>query len=234
MKNQYYVILSFILLGINLQAQISTNELPVSFLLDNSTFLFKNRTVEVLPHLDMEAIDQEDLENDAKSRPLRFGYKHKVDFNLNNSGKWTNLSNGDKIWQLEISCPNALSINLLYDKFWLPEGAKFFIFSSDKKHTIGAFTSVNNKGGRENPLGFATGLVFGDAITLEYYLPASVQDSSIISISYVVHGYRFIFSDETNSKSRDVSCLVNVNCSEGDAWKNEKNAVALIVVDGYA
>jgi hypothetical protein len=29
--------------------------------------------------------------------------------------------------------------NLLYDKFWLSDGAKFFIYSEDKKQHIGAF-----------------------------------------------------------------------------------------------
>ena len=45
---------------------------------------------------------------------------------MTNAGNWTVLTNGDKLWTMEISSPNALSINLLYDKFWLPEGTSLF------------------------------------------------------------------------------------------------------------
>jgi hypothetical protein len=136
---------------------------------------------------------------------------------------------------LEIYCPDALSVNLLYDKFWLPDGAKFFIYSNDKKHTIGAFTSVNNKGSKDNLRGFATGLVYGDKITLEYFLPKKLKEQGVISISHVVHGYRHInIPGLENTVEVSGSCQVNVNCSEGQNWQNEKNAVALILVNGNA
>jgi len=38
--------------------------------------------------------------------------------------------------------------------------------------------------------GFATGLVYGDKVVLEYYLPNEVKEVGIISISGIVHGYR--------------------------------------------
>jgi hypothetical protein len=157
-----------------------------------------------------------------------------VNYDLNSAGTWTVLTNGDRIWQLEISCPNALSINLLYDKFWLPERAKFFIYSHNKKHSIGAFTSINNKGDKEKPQGFATGLIYGDRVILEYYLPEDVKEQGIISISYVVHGYRYInVSDFDTSYNGSGSCNINVNCPEGADWQNEKKSIAMIVVGGY-
>lgn len=147
---------------------------------------------------------------------------------LNNSGIWQNLPNGDKIWRLNIACPGALSINLLYSKFWLPERGKFFIYSNDKKHVIGAFTSINNKGSKENILGFATGLVYSDKITLEYYQPKDIEEQAVISIEYVVHGYRYINLPENKSLGSSGDCQVNVNCLEGNGWNNEKKAIALI------
>lgn len=144
------------------------------------------------------------------------------------------MDNGDKIWLLSIYCPNALSINLLYEKFWMPEKAKFFIYSENKKHILGAFTLVNNKGTKDNIQGFATGLVYSDKITLEYYQPSDVKEKGTISIAYVVHGYRYINLPDHVTKSFGGSgdCQVNVNCSEGQNWQNEKNSVALILVNG--
>ncbi len=163
--------------------------------------------------------------------PPRFGYPHKVNYDLTNSGTWQVLPNGDKLWQLNVICPGALSVNFCYDKFWLPEGGKFFVYSKDRKHSIGAFTYKNNKGDNINPRGFATGLVYGNDVVLEYYQPKDISSEAIISIEYVVHGYRFI-----NVGGRGIgssgSCQVNINCEEGKNWQCEKNSVAMIVVQG--
>lgn len=123
---------------------------------------------------------------------------------------------------------------MLYNKFWIPEQAKFFVYSNDRKHSIGAITSANNKGNKSKPQGFATGLVYGSQITLEYYLPKEVQEIGEISIAYIVHGYRYIVLPENVEAGYGESgdCQVNINCSEGQNWQNEKNAVAMILVNG--
>ena len=146
--------------------QLSTKELPVSFQYKN---LNSNITTKILPSLDMTMINQEDLEDEENGVPPRFGYSHEVNYNMDSIGDWSTLPNGDKIWRLSISSPNALSINILYDKFWLPEGAKLFIYSHDKNHVLGAFTSYNNKGTKDSIQGFATGLIYSNKIILEYY-----------------------------------------------------------------
>ena len=196
-----------------------------------------DRSVRSFAQLDLHRIMQEDIEDEKLGIPPRFGYKRRVNYNLDNSGEWQTLVDGGRIWRLKLSSPGALSINLLYDKFWIPDGAKFWIYSSDQQHNIGAFTSVNNIGTRYEIEGFATGLVFSDQIILEYYVPNGVGDIGIISIAYVVHGYRHIRLPDTFEKSglgfgQSAWCQVNVNCPEGQIWQNEKNAIALILVNG--
>ncbi|MDR1341968.1 MAG: serine protease [Prevotellaceae bacterium] len=233
-KCNLVICICFVLSGLKLQAQISTEELPVSFSFKENTLQFDITTAQTLPRLDMETINREDREREEENRPVRFGYRHPVHFTLDNSGQWTTLPNGDKLWKLDIYCPEALSVNLLYDKFHLPERAKFFVYGSDKRQSIGAFTSVNNKGTKENPQGFATGLIYGDKVTLEYYQPEEVTEEGIISIAYVVHGYRYIYLPGSSENiTASGACQVNVNCSEGQNWQNEKNAVALFIVEGY-
>jgi hypothetical protein len=233
-KNIFIYLLSSTLFAFNMQGQISTDELPVSFRTETALLKSDNVMLKILPSVDLRKLQQEDAEDETNGIPPRFGYRHQVSYNLESSGRWSTLPNGDRLWQLEISCPNALSINLLYDRFYIPEGAKFFIYSSDKKYSIGAFTSINNKGGRERPQGFATGLVYGDRITLEYFLPKDVTEKGVISIAYVIHGYRYIRLPENMEAGygQSGSCQVNVNCSEGQNWQQEKNAVAMILVNG--
>lgn len=222
----------FILVG-GIKAQLSTNELPISFGFKQEDLTDTEDTVPtvVMPELDMEKIEAEDKEDELYDMPPRFGYQHKVDYNLNNSGTWKELPNGDKLWRLNVVCPHALSVNFCYDKFWIPEGGKFFVYSKDKKHSIGAFTSKNNKGNRETLRGFATGLIYSDDVVLEYYQPKEVTVDAIIEIKYVVHGYRYINFGEKGIGSSGY-CMVNVNCEEGQNWQNEKYAVARIIIEG--
>jgi len=215
--------------------QISTSEEPVSFKSNLPALRTSEKTVKSFALLDMKIIEQEDKEDEANGKPPRFGYRHEVSYDLDNSGEWADLLNGDKIWRLIISCKDALSINLLYDKFWIPEGAKFFVYSNDRKHSIGAFTSKNNFGKRNDIQGFATGLVYGDQVTLEYYLPNAVKEVGVISVAYVVHGYRYIRlpGEEKVGYGDSGDCQVNVNCDEGQDWQYEKDAVAMVLVNGY-
>src|SRR5690606_81401 len=186
-----YSTLIFCLLYLSVAAQITTNELPVSFNLPPDQLKTLSTDLRIMPKLDMARISEEDQKDIEDGLPPRFGFPHEVNFNLSNSGIWSSLPNGDRIWQLSIQCSDALSINLLYDKFWLPDGAKLFLYTSDKSHTIGAITSQNNKGTVEDLQGFATGLLYGESITLEYYVPKDVKEDGVISIAKVVHGYRY-------------------------------------------
>ncbi len=228
-------IVLFVLICIctNVYAQLSTNERPVSF--DSKIKLTEisrsSLNAVTMPKLDMAKIEAEDKENEEYDMPLRFGYPHNVNYDLNNSGIWYELPNGDKLWQLNIICPNALSVNICYNKFWIPEGGKFFVYSKDRRQSLGAFTSRNNKGNRDNIRGFATGLVYDNDVILEYYQPKEVSSDAIISIEHVVHGYRYIRFGE-NSLENAGSCMVNINCEEGQNWQNEKKAVARIIIQG--
>jgi len=219
--------------------QINNGKKPFSF--ENEVKAVKieknNQEKITLPSINLSKLQEEDIEDEANGIPPRFGFPHKVNIDLLNSGNWTVLENGDRIWNLDIHCPAAKSINLLYDKFWLPENADFHIYNTSKTHYIGGFTKNNNKGTKQKPGKFGTGLVYGDKIILEYYEPKDVIGQGIISISYVVHGYRYIdILDELETMESFGSsgdCQVNVNCSpEGDNWQDEKTSVALILVSG--
>lgn len=177
-----YILLFSCLLYYPVAAQITTNELPVSFNLPPDQLKNQSTDLRIMPKLDMAKISEEDQKDIKDGLPPRFGFPHEVNFNLNNSGVWSSLPNGDRIWQLSIQSPDALSTNLLYDKFWLPDGAKLFLYTSDKSHTIGAITSQNNKGTVEDVQGFATGLLYGELITLEYYVPKEVKEDGDISM----------------------------------------------------
>ena len=187
-----------------------------------------------MPSVNMDKIDKEDQKDNQAGLPPRFGYPFQVELNLKNSGAWTTLDNGDRIWRLNIAAPDALSINLTYDAFWLPNGATYYIYNGSRTQVIGGFTSRNNNSPKGKSIGFATGFIYGEQITLEYYEPKEVSGQGEISIDQVVHGYRTLHVPESpEAFGTSGTCQVNINCvPEGDNWQAVKNSVALIVVGG--
>ena len=228
------LILLLCLFCYTIKAQIGTDKIPYSWRESRGTAMTQLLPTVTFPPLDLKAINKEDLENEKLGSLFRFGFPHNVNLTLSNSGIWQTTSDGGRLWKLKIYSPSALSLNLLYDKFYLPNGGEFFIYSEDMKQHMGAFTSENNKGDRKNILGFATGLLFTNSIVLEYYEPENCRDSGIISISQVISGYRDIREIEENrnqskSGSTGYFCHNDINCIEGLDYRKEKDAIACIV-----
>lgn len=165
-----------------LSAQITTGELPFGFD-SNIIRSLKSVPLQSLPTPDMAKIEAEDQLYDDQPGPLRFAYPVPVNYTLTNSGQWETLDDGSKLWRLRVRLPGALSTNVLYDAFWLPEGAKFFVYSEETKQSIGAITPEFLDSDPDNPFAFSTGLIYGETVTFEYYQPANVRNSAVISIS---------------------------------------------------
>jgi hypothetical protein len=131
-----------------------------------------------MPSVDVETLLAEDEEEIKSGLPFRFGYSLKVNLNLHNSGDWTELDDGSRIWTLNIVSKGAYSINLAYDEFYIPEGGELYIYNTDKTVLQGPITSEHN-----TPNGnFATDLIQGESIILEYYEPYGTEGNGKIKI----------------------------------------------------
>jgi hypothetical protein len=222
----------FIGLGGSLFAQLSEPGTPKSFLTKS---LSEAIPTLVMPALNMDAVANEDLADEAAGLPPRFGYPFEVDYHTGNSGQWEAYPDGGRVWRLRVQAPGAISINFCYSAWSIPEGGQVWIYSADRSHVIGTFTSNN----AHPDGGFATGLVYGDDVIIEYYEPASAYGTGIINISRIVHGYRYVYElvdvpGVEESFGDSGNCQVNVNCSpEGNNWQDEKRSVAMILSSGF-
>ncbi len=200
-------------------AQISEPGTPLSF----STILSAELNTIEFPEVDIQELQKEDSLDQLRNRPMRFGKAHEANISISNSGKWEIINNENKVWRLEITCPEAFSVNLVYSKFKIPTGGKLFLYNADKSYLLGAFTSANNQDANEE---FATGLIPGEKIIIEYNSSINIPEPQI-EISRVVHGYKnfFLFGDSG-------PCNNNVNCPEGLDWADQTNSVAMIVLAG--
>ena len=220
-----YIRFSLLVLTI-CSAQVSTPSTPKSFYIDENLPL----STIALPSFDVDQFLIED-DNEMRSgdtKPYRFANPISVNFNMNNSGIWTELEDGSMVWRLKIESLGAFSLNIIYDIFDIPDGAEFFVYSDDKEMVLGAFTSFNHKPHG----GFSTAPVKGDKIILEYNQPSNASFDGNISISTIAHDYRNVFFNEERGYGDSGSCNNNVACSIGDDWQDEIRSVAMILTSG--
>jgi hypothetical protein len=180
-----------------------------------------------MPSVDRQALLLEDDQERAEGLPYRFGAPFEVNYSMDNSGAWTILPDGGRLWRLRLSCPGAYSTNLIYNRFVLPEGATFFVYDDDREYVLGSFTQSNNKSHQM----FATAPIPGESCILEYFEPAGVRQTGEITVGRVIHGYKDIFSIAKDALDFGESgaCNINVNCPEGESWADQKQAVAMII-----
>ena len=209
--------------------QISQGGIPISFGKNTTLSLNENIPTQTLPGIDVERLISEDLLNDNnKNIPWRFGENIPVDIDIKADAVLDLLQDGSKLWRLRIYAPGALSMNFRFDNYFLPQGAKLFFYNDLHTKILGAFTNFNNQADRV----FATTLIEGDAIILEYYEPANVLFTGELHIDQVTHGYRNIFDFLQKGFGSSGSCNNNVVCPEAAGWENEIRSACMLVVNG--
>jgi len=227
-KHTIIASLSFLLFSIgfsgNVLSQISYGGVPPTtrFSIENDDF-----PVFETPVPDVERLLAEDAETGKYGIPMRFAECRPVEINLAKEGNWLNMPDGGKICRLAVSSENAQAILLYYDKFLIPEGGGLFLYNTNKWQVIGAFNhKTNNDGGV-----FATEMIYGEQVILEYVQPYGLKEKPEIIIGEVGYVYRTaerIFGGRGFGSSGP--CEVNVNCLEGNEWQDQKNGSCKIIV----
>jgi hypothetical protein len=217
-------------LNSNTFAQINAGGSPLAF---QNTFqqLFINQSIdeEIVPAFDMTRALKEDEANGSS----RFAAPIEVDYSLEQNGGWTALPNGDRVWRMQLYAKDALGIFVYYNDFYLPLGARFFMYNEDGSQVKGAYTYQNNNQSGK----FMTGMIEGESAILEYYEPRRVRGQGIIDISRVYYAYKNDFEPvlpdnvyKVRSGFGDAAvCHTNINCQEGDNWQDHKRGVVRIL-----
>ncbi len=148
-------------------------------------------------------------------------------FDLKNSGRWLDLPNGDRLWQLTIKVPSAHGLVLMYDKFHLPHGSKFFVYDADKKQVLGAYTHQNSTKSNR----FLTGIIKDQIATIEYYEPKAVKGEGHFRLFRVDALKKNLNEGATGiGFGTSASCHTNINCQEGTAWQDVKRGICRVMM----
>ena len=224
-------LLAFILLWQMPFAQVTNQGKPLSWKVEDQIDVQPYQ----LPDFDLKARLQQDSIRDLdRSKPYRFGKEFSVDIDINEDGQWINLSNGSRVWVMNIRSNNAKTMNFIFDEFHLPEGSKLYFYNDQKTDLLGAYTSSQNQ---DNGV-FGSWLVDGDNIWIAYQEPSNTTEDVKLHLSKAVHGYRSVTDYETTQKGLNDSgdCNLDVDCSIGSDFDDKKDelkrSVGLMVVGG--
>ena len=151
------------------------------------------KTVEMPPfNQAMQLVEENAARNIGKLKPFRFAHPFEVNLTTENSGEWYQAENGWMVWKLNIRSEGAKSLNLIFDKFKLPDNTRLFIYNEN--NLLGAYTSFNNKLTGK----FAIAPISGDEITVQYEVNGDVKSTSPFIISKVNHD--FVGINEKNDR----------------------------------
>ena len=205
-----------------IHAQINIGGEPLCF---SNKSINKNIPIINLPKQNNTVLIADAELNNIKDQPWQFGKNIDVNINLKEKAVVDTLPNG-KLYRLAIKSENAKTINLRFSNYKIPKDATLYIYNSDKSDIIGGFTNANMQ--VENI--FATGLIKGNNIILEYYEPYEADFSGELIIDRITHGFRGIngFNKDFEDSGK---CNINVACDDG-TWQNEIRSVCMLVTGG--
>jgi len=232
-------LISFFSLG-TLHAQISEKGTPLSVSQEAAL-----SSQQYIPSIQVQLPDIRKTKKSKQTKievlkPVLIGALSNVDIDFSNSGSTVVLPDGSKVWRLQINMPGAPALGLYYDQFYVPQGVRYFLYNSNKKQLLGAYTTNSNPDGGQ----WATEKVQGSSIILEMDIDAGVDISTIkfhinkVCDFYAGISYLDAYADENIAAKTTAGpyypfngsspCEINAICSVGDSFPEQRKATVNI------
>ncbi len=180
----------------------------------------------VMPPLDAQAVHADDLRREAQGLAPRFAVPFPVAIAPQSDGSWENLDPETLLWRLRVTAPGALSLNLGFTHYRLPEDASLMVLAAQQTTHYQRYTAADNE--RHGELW--TPVVLGDDLLIELVVPVASLDQVELELTSINVGYRFF--GEKRGGVESGSCNIDVVCPEGDPWWDEINSVGVISTGG--
>lgn len=157
---------------------------------------------------------EKEIENGIASGRKFVGYALPAKANLS-------VKQQDNLWVYEqiISVSNVQALNIRYFNWKLPINSEVVITNLKSfERTISPTRLVQ----ANNNLHFSSGIIDGDSLLVQIISQQAL--SQIPELNEVS-----VFIDQKNNVLKSGACQVNVDCSEGDNWRNQINSVVHII-----
>jgi lysyl endopeptidase len=179
-----------------------------------------------LPSFDVDSLLREDSIYHNPNGALRFAHKMFVNLSPENSGIIFNLEDGTKIWKLGLRSKGAYSLNVIFEEYIVPPGARLYLYNPDKTQVLGSFTSDNMQESGE----FAIAPVSGEEIMIEYHEPADAAFPGRLRLTEVNHDYRGPMLLGTKFDKLNLPCVPELSCQA--EYDSIGRSICLLILNG--
>lgn len=170
---------------------------------------------------DNETEDEGEMESDGGA--FTFGKEIDVHLDIASDGTWFDVRDGGRVWRLGLRSNSAVSLNLLFDMFWLPPGGELYI--RGETASLGAFVAESSN---RPSMKLATMPLPGRLLDIEYYSPPGTTVLPLLRIAAVIHGYRLPIYE----KSASSFCHVNApSCEQGSVGVEQSKTVVVLMTE---
>lgn len=185
----------------------------------------------IMPPFDLaEQLRLDSLEATGLRSGFRFAYKFMTDYKPENSGVRFTLPDGTKVWRLGIRSEGALSLNVMFSEYHLPEGARVFLYNNDQSEVLGSFNHLNNSERSILPVA----PIQGDELIIEYQEPMEAAFPGKLAVGEVNHGYRKFRISEPQPDFAAFQCMPAVACYQDSTTRYDaiERSVVLMIING--
>lgn len=158
----------------------------------------------------------------------KIGTQRLLDVDILAAGTWNELTDGRRVCRYVIHSPGAAMIAVQFDRFRLPEDALVFIYDEQRTRFIGGFDHRNEQASGA----FATELVKGDAVVIEYQEPLDGGEADL-HLAGITHAWAPL---GMNDEQRDIypgypssPCHINVACPIAADWQDQNRSVVMFM-----
>jgi V8-like Glu-specific endopeptidase len=178
--------------------------------------------------LDYAILMDEDFSREQMGLPSRFAIPTLTSITPSTHGLWERLPQGKMRWTHRVRCDNAVSINLGFTLYNMPQSGSMTIMDSDGSFNIRPFTADDNHDHGE----LWTPVIPSNEVLIELIVDAADKKSVSrnLELTSINSGYRWL--RDVQNRGASESCNVDVECETGDDWWDEIPSVAMITIGG--
>lgn len=234
MSNKKLVLISLILgvfhCSFNVDAQISLPGKPYSYALETNqadSRISLTPKLFILPKILNDEMLLRAAQEESRCENCIDYYGVGIDTYINVKSGNSFPVKGGTIWLVKIESQNSYGLQLHFSAFKLPQKASLFVYNEDRTITLGAFTHVNNHIDNK----FATQLISGKSITVEYFEASDNSFEGEVEIDRVIHSFKPWPGEVKSSEfERALPCTIDINCPDEAMFKDIKKAICRISV----
>lgn len=162
---------------------------------------------------------------------FRFGIQRMVNVDMIAQGQWNATADGGRVCRYTVKSSGAVMMSVQFSVFRLPWGGRLFLYDEGRTRFLGGFTQANGQPNEE----FATALLPGDAVTIEYQEPPGAVPAQI-NLAGITHAWRSIHAPQASSERdldpgyQSLPCHNNVACPIAADWQQQNHATLWFVM----